>query len=252
MAQPNSRQTLIDYCLRRLGAPVIDINVDPDQIEDCIDDTIQLYQEFHSDATVRTYLKHTVTAADVTNRYIPISSDILYISQLLPLQQSTLASGSGMFSVRYQIALNDIANMQNFIGNLQYYEQLGQYLSTLDMILNGYPQVSFSRHENRLYIHGEWWDGEISEGDILVAEVYQVVDPESNTSVYNDKFVKAYATASIKHRWGNNLSKFEGMQLPGGVTLNGERILGEAQSELEQLEEKMRLEYEFPPEFFVG
>lgn len=252
MAQPNSRQTLIDYCLRKLGAPVIDINVDPDQLEDCVDDALQVFQEYHSEATKRIYLKHQVTATDVTNKWIPISDDVQYLTQLLPLAQGTLGAGSGMFSVRYQIALNDIANMQNFIGNLEYYSQIGQYLNTLDMILNGTPQVTFSRNEGRLYIHGEWWDNEISAGDWLVAEAYQIVDPDTFTSIYNNKFLKRYTAALIKQRWGNNLKKFEGMQLPGGVTLNGQVIYDEATEELAMAEEKMRLEQEPMPDFFIG
>jgi len=253
MAQPNSRQSLIDYCLRRLGAPVIEINVDPDQIEDCIDDAFQYFQEFHQDASNRTYLKHTVTAADVINKYIPISPDVMTVVRLLPPGSSgAFGASSGMFSVQYQVALNDMASMQNFVGNLDYYVQMSQYLDTLDMVLNGTPQVTFSRYQNRLEIHGEWWDSEINEGDILVCEVYQVIDPDSATSVYNNKFIKAYTTSLIKHRWGQNMSKFEGMQLPGGVMISGERILGEAQSEIEQLEEKMRAEYEPMPDFFVG
>lgn len=252
MASPNSRATLKEYCLRRLGAPVIEINVDIDQVEDCIDDAIQLFQEFHGDATKRIYLKHQVTATDVTNKWIPITDDVLYVSQLLPFSQSSFGASTGMFSVKYQIALNDIANMQNFIGNLSYYSQIGQYLNTLDMILNGTPQVTFQRHENRLYIFGEWWDEEIKEGDYLVAEVYQTVDPDINTSIYNNIFIKAYTTALIKYRWGSNMSKFEGMQLPGGVIISGERIMSEAAAEIERLEERLRIEYEPMPSFFVG
>jgi hypothetical protein len=247
-----SRPELITHCLRRLGHPVIEVNVSTEQMEDCVDDTIQLYQEFHSDATYRTFLKHQITAADVTNKYVSISSDVLYVTRMLPLAEGSLGASSGMFSVRYQIALNDMATMQNFIGNIQYYEQLGQYLSTLDMVLNGSPIINFQRKQNRLYIHGEWWDNELSEGDWIVIEAYQIVDPTTHTSIYNDMFVKNYTTSLIKQRWGQNMSKFEGMQLPGGVTISGREMLLEANQELKDLEEKMRLEYEPMPDFFIG
>lgn len=251
MASPNSRATLKAFCLRRLGAPVIEVNVSPEQIEDCIDDAIQFFQEFHGDATLRTYLKHLVTADDVLNEYIPLSNNIQMVTQLLPFS-STSSGGTGMFSVQYQMRMNDIQNMTNFGGGLAYFEQMGGYLSLIDMVLNGTPQVTFQRMENKLYIHGEWWNSQIKVGDYLVAEVYQVVDPSTTTSIYNNIFIKNYTTALIKFRWGQNMSKFEGMQLPGGVTISGERILGEAQAEVERLEEKLRLEYEPGPDFFVG
>ena len=252
MASPTSRDTLTEHCLRRLGAPVIEINVDPDQVEDCIDDTIQFYQEFHSDATYRTYLKHTLTADDVANEWIPVSSDVHYVKSLLNYSESNIGTGSGMFSLKYQIAMSDLHNAGTFFGNIQYYYQMGQYLNTLDMILTGTPITEFQRKGNRLHIFGEFWDQELDVGDIVIYECYVVIDPETQTSVYNDIFVKNYTTALIKQRWGQNMSKFEGMQLPGGVTISGERILAEANAEIERLEDKMRLEYEPMPDFFVG
>lgn len=253
MATPTSRQTLTDYCLRRLGAPVIEINVDPDQIEDCIDDAIQFYQEFHQDATRRTFFKHAVTAVDVTNEWIPLDSSIHYVKTILPINSSSIGGGAGPWSLKYQIAINDLWNSgSTFFGDLTYYEQIGQYLNTLDMVLTGTPITEYQRKGDRLYIFGEWWDQEIKAGDYIVVEAYVTIDPETETSIYNDIFIKAYTTALIKHRWGQNMSKFEGMQLPGGVTISGERILNEAFSEIERLEEKMRLEYEPMPDFFVG
>lgn len=252
MAAPNSRQSLIDYCLRRLGAPVIEINVDPDQVEDCIDDAIQFYQEFHSDATYRTFLKHQITSTDVANEYITLSSDVHYIVQLLPFNTSTIGGGSGPWSLKYQIAVSDLYNSNGFYADLKYYEQMGQYLNTLDMVLTGTPITEYQRKGNRLHIYGEWWDNELKVGDYIVIECFVTIDPDVQVSIYNDKFLKAYTTALIKQRWGQNMSKFEGMQLPGGVTISGERILNEAASEIEQLEEKMRLEYEPMPQFFVG
>jgi len=251
MAAPTSRQGLIDYCLRRLGDPVIEINVDVDQLEERIDDSLQMYQEYHSDATVKTYLKHLVTADDVTNEYIPISSSIIFVSRLLPVNNAFGASRN-FFDVKYQMMLNDIADLQNWAGDLAYYEQMQQYLSLLDMKLNGHPQVEFSRRQNRLYIHGDFADKDIKAGDYIIAEVYQIVDPDTHTSVYDDMWLKEYSTALIKQQWGANLIKFEGMQLPGGVSLNGRQLFDDAMQDIERLRERIRLEHELPPNFFVG
>lgn len=251
MAPPNSRDTLIDYCKRRLGDPVLEINVDEGQIEDRVDEAIQYYQEYHSDATIRTYLKHLVTATDVANEYIPISTDILYISQLFPTS-SSFGSSVNFFDIKYQMMLNDIADLQNFAGDLAYYEQMNQYLSLLDMKLNGTPQVQFSRHQDRLYIFGDFADKDIKAGEYLVAEVYTILDPDTHTSIYNDMWLKEYTTALIKQQWGMNLIKFEGIQLPGGVVLNGRQLYDDASTEIENLRQRIREEHEFPADFFVG
>jgi len=251
MAGPSSRETLIEYCLRRLGDPVIEINVDPDQLEDRVDEALQYYQEFHSDATVKTYLKHQVTASDVSNEYISVSDSVIFVKKLFPIS-SSFNNSINFFDIKYQMMLNDIADLQNFAGDLAYYDQMQQYLSLLDMKLNGTPQVNFSRRQGRLYIHGDFQDKDIQADDYIVAEVLQIVDPETHTSVYNDKWLKSYTTALIKRQWGANLIKFEGMQLPGGVQLNGRQIFEDALNDIERLEEKIRLEQELPVDFFVG
>ncbi len=251
MAAPTSRDTLIEHCKRRLGDPVIEINVDDDQVSDRVDEALQYYQEFHSDATHRTYLKHLVTGADVANEYITLASTIQFVSRLFPIA-SAFGYSHNFFDIKYQMMLNNIADLQNFAGDLAYYEQLQQYLSTLDMQLNGTPQVTFVRKMNRLYIHGEFHNKDIKENDYIVAEVYQTIDPDTHTSVYNDMWLKEYTTALIKEQWGQNLIKFEGMQLPGGVTLNGRQIYDDAKTEIDQLREKIRLEQELPPDFYVG
>lgn len=251
MANPTTREELIEYCKRRLGDPVIEINVDDDQVEDRVDEALQYYQEFHSDATVKTYFKHQVTATDIANEYIPISSDIIFVSRLFPLA-SSFSYSHNFFDIKYQMMLNDIADMQNFAGDLAYYEQLQQYLSVLDMTLNGTPQTTFSRRQGRLYIHGDFQDNDIKENDYLIAESYQIVDPNTHTSVYNDMWLKDYTTALIKEQWGMNLIKFEGMQLPGGVTINGRQLFDDARQEIESLRERIRLEHEMPADFFVG
>ena len=251
MAAPNSRDTLIDYCKRRLGDPVIEINIDDEQVEDRIDEALQYYQEYHTDATVRTYLQHLVTATDVTNKYIPISTNTLFVSKVFPLSR-TFGDNMNFFDIKYQMMLNDIADLQNFAGDLGYYEQLNQYLSMLDMKLNGHPQVTFSRHQDRLYLHGDFETQDIKEGEYLVAEVYNIVDADSHTSIYNDMWLKEYSTALIKQQWGANLIKFEGVMLPGGVTFNGRQLYDDATQEIQQLRERIRDEHDLPPDFFVG
>lgn len=251
MAAPSSRDTLIEYCLRRLGDPVIEINVDPDQLEDRVDEALQYYQEFHSDATVKTYLKHQVTADDVSNEYISISSNVIFVQKLFPIS-SSFNNSMNFFDIKYQMMLNDIADLQNFAGDLAYYDQMQQYLSLLDLKLNGHPQVNFSRRQNRLYIHGDFQDNDIKEDDYVVAEVLQIVDPSTHTTVFDDMWLKSYTTALIKRQWGANLIKFEGMQLPGGVTLNGRQIYDDAVQDIEKIEEEMQLTYEMPADFYVG
>jgi hypothetical protein len=251
MASPTSRQTLIDYCLRRLGHPVIEVNVDPDQIEDKVDDALQLYRDYHSDGTLRTYLKYLVTSQNVTDGYFTIPTNINYVSRVFPIN-TAFGSSRSFFDVKYQMMLNDITNLYSYMGDVAYYEQIQQYMSTLDMVLNGTPQISFSRRQNRIYLWGDFVDGDVKAGDYLVIEVFEIISPDSATSIYNDPFIKNYTTALIKQQWGMNLMKFEGMTLPGGVTLNGRQFYEDATTELETLRENLRLEGEAPVDFFVG
>lgn len=250
MANPSTRQGLIDYCLRQLGDPVIEINVDPDQLEDRVDEALQYWQDFHSDATLRTYLKHVVTQENIDNGYIPLSSNITYVTRLFPITDST--SSRNFFDIKYQLSLNDFWDLQTYVGDLAYYEQMQQYLSLIDMKLTGTPQVRFSRIQNRLYIDGDLDGEDIKVGDYVVAEVYEIVDGSSFSGVWNNRWLKEYTTAIIKRQWGQNLIKFEGMQLPGGVTLNGRQLYEDALSDIERLKEEMKMEHEFPADFFVG
>lgn len=251
MANPSTRQGLIDYCLRRLGSPVIEINVDIDQIEDRIDEALQYWQEYHSDATYRTYVSHLVGDSDVSREYIQVSPDVLYVTRLFSIS-SAFNGTFNFFDIKYQMMLNDIADLQNFAGDLAYYDQLNQHLSLLDMTLNGYPQVTYSRNMNRLYIHGDFKDEDIKSGQYIIYEAYKAIAPGSHAKVWNDMWLKEYATALIKQQWGSNLMKFEGMQLPGGVTLNGRQMYDDAVVEIERLREKIRTDFEMPADFFIG
>lgn len=246
-----SRQGLIDYSLRKLGDPVIEINVDPDQLEDRVDEALQKYQEFHYDATQKTFYKHQITATDISNGYVSLPASILFVTKMFALS-SSFQSSRNFFDIKYQMMLNDIADMHNYIGDLAYFEQMQQYLSLLDMKLNGLPQVTFTRRQNRLYIHGDFADGDLGEGEYIVIEVHQIVDPEAYTSIYDDMWLKKYTAALIKRQWGSNLIKFEGMQLPGGVMLNGRQLYDDAIQEIDRLEEDLRSTFEEPIDFFVG
>lgn len=246
MAKPNSRETLIDYALRALGAPVIEINVDEDQLEDRVDEAMQFYQEYHSDSIVRNYRKHLVTAEDVTNGYVTVDEQMIFVNNIFPINSST--SQSGMFSVDYQMHFNDMYNLRN-PGGLIDYEMTKQYMAMIDLKVNGMSQrSSFSRHQNRLYVEGD----DLVEGIYIIVEGYDVLDPETYTAIYNDMLLKKYLVALIKRQWGANLIKFEGMVLPGGVTLNGRQIYDDAIADIEKIEETMQLTYEAPIDFFVG
>ena len=250
MAVPNTRQTHIDYCLRRLGDPVIEINVDDDQLEDRVDESLEYFREYHSEALQRTFLKHLVTATDVTNEFITIDSAITQVTKLFSIQTGT--STTNFFDIKYQMMLNDMTDIHGTMGNLAYYDMMQQYLGTIDMMLNGNPQTTFVRKQNRLYIHGDFADGDIVAGKYLVAEVYKEINDSDYTTVWNDLWLKEYTTALFKQQWGQNLIKFDGMVLPGGVTLNGRQIYDDASQDITNLRERIRLEHEMPADFFIG
>jgi len=194
------------------------------------------------------YHKHQITAADVTNEYIDIPDAVTTVQRIFPLNDEN--SSINMFDARYQIHLNDIFDLRN-AGALSNYYQTQQYMSTIDLLLNGTEQVRFNRHMNRLYIDADWGE-DLKENDYVIVDAYRIVDPDTHTDVYNDMFLKRYAVALIKKQWGANLIKFEGMQLPGGVTLNGRQLYDDAVTEIAAVEEQMQLKYEMPPDFFMG
>ena len=249
MAKPTTRAALRDYCLRALGHPVTEINVDDDQIEDRLDEALQFYQEYHSDAVIRTYVKHRVTAQDVANEYITLPDALLFVQRIFPIGGSNISSS--MFSIQYQLNLNDLYGMRN-PGDLIHYEMTRQYMSLLDREFNGMGQtIRFNRHMNRLFIEAKWGD-RIKEGEYIVIEGYVALNPDEYPDIYSDIFLKKYAIALIKRQWGTNLMKFEGIQLPGGVTMNGLAILESANTEIQAIEEQMEARFSMPPDFYVG
>jgi hypothetical protein len=249
MARPNSRQTLAEYCLRALGAPVIEINVDEDQIEDRLDEAIQFYQEYHSDAVVRTFIKHQITENSITNGVITLPDEVLSVTRILNLSGG--GDAADMFSIKYQMFLNDLYGLRN-PSALVNYEITKQYLSLIEMTLTGASQqVTYARHKNQLTIQDDW-QKYMQVGGWIIIECYTSVDPQTYTEVYNDMALKRYATALIKKQWGANLIKFEGMQLPGGVTLNGRQLYDDAVNDIEKMEESWDSKFGMPVDFFVG
>jgi len=247
MAKPTTRATLQDYCLRNLGAPVIEINVDEDQIEDRTDDALQFYQEFHSDGVIREYLKHELTATDITNSYITVADSVTSIVRMLKINAS---SGSTLFDMGYHMRMNDIFMLQGLSTQLQSYEQSQQKLSLIDHTLNTEEHIRFSRHINR--VHMDEGFGDLVAGEFIVLEVYSIIDPGTHADVYNDLYLKKYLTALIKRQWGANMMKFDGFQLPGGITMNGRQMFDDAIEEINGLEEECRLMWMMPDNFLMG
>ena len=247
MAKPNSRSTLQDYCLRNLGAPVIEINVDEDQLEDRTDDAIQFYQEYHSDAVIREYLKHELTATDITNNYITVADSVTSVVRMLKITGTT---GSALFDMGYHMRLNDIFMLQGLGTQMQEYIQAQQKLSLVDHRLQSEEHIRFSRHMNR--VHMDEGYGDLGAGDYIVLEVMSIIDPGTYADVFNDLYLKKYLTALIKRQWGANLMKFQDFQLPGGITLNGRQIYEDAIEEIQGLEEECRLIWAMPDNFLMG
>ena len=247
MAKPTSRATLKEYALRRLGAPVIEINVDDAQLEDRIDDALQFFAEYHFDGVEKTYLKHVVTQTDIDNEYITVDDSVISVTKLFQFSEGTV----NLFDVRYQMALNDFYGLRNPNQSMVQYDITKRHLSLIQDILAPEKMIRFSRVTNRLKVDMDWSE-EVTVGDYLVAEAYATLDPETWTEIYNDRLLKRYVTELFRRQWGSNLSKFEGIQLPGGVSFNGREIMERAQTEIDKIEENVQLMYELPPDFMVG
>jgi len=248
MTQPTSRTTFKDYCKRKLGHPVIELNLDDDQIEDTIDDAIAYWQEYHFDGVEKVFLKHTITATDITNEYISIASPVISVVRILPIPSFDSFQG-GFFNEEYQARLNDLNSFQG--SSLIQWAMTQTNFSLVSNLFNIAPTVLFNRKQNRLYLETDW-DDKFNADDILIVEAYRILDPATYTEVWNDMFLKKYTTALIKRQWGENLKKFTGVVLPGGITLDGKTIYDEAVEEIRQIEEEMSLKYELPVDFNVG
>lgn len=258
MPAVTNRQTFKDYCLRRLGFPTIDINVDDDQIEDRIDDAFQYWQDYHFDALQKVYYIKRLDSTDMTNRYINLDPsvtvdsgnnqvNIVGVTRVFPITDS-LASVN-MFDLRYQLRLNELYDFTS--ASYINYTLTQQHLRSLEIMFTGEVPIRFQRHMHRLFI--DWnWGASVSAGAVVIAECYAMIDSAQYASVWNDRWLKEYATALIKRTWGTNLKKFAGVQLPGGVTLNGQQIYDEAVQEIKDLELEMGNSYELPVDWYLN
>ena len=268
MATPSTRETLKQYCLRNLGKPVIDINVDDDQVEDRIDEALQYFAQYHVDGVERMYLKYLVTEADITrmttdasetatensitttykraDNFLVVPSSVISVINVFPLSDR---ANLNMFDVRYQLRLNDLYDFSS--TSIVHYQMTMQHLDFLDHILTGETQIRHNQHQNRLYLDMDWQSDVVAD-DYIVIECYRKLDPSTFVDVWDDIFLKKYATQLIKLQWGANLSKFQGIQMLGGVALNGEQIYTQAQEEINKLEEQIQLAYELPPMHMIG
>lgn len=247
MAVPTTRTEFKSYCLRRLGDPVIDINVDDEQVEDRIDDALKYYQDYHFDGTERVLVKHVVTASDKSNGYITLANSIIGVNSILDLGQA--AQSSNLFNIRYQIHLNDLFDLS--ASSYVPYVTAMTHVRMLEELFVGKKPIRYNRHVNKLHIDMDW-TSDIETGEYIIIDCYRVTDPDTYSDVWGDRWLARYATALIKKQWGSNLTKFEGMQLPGGLTFNGAKIYDDAENEITKLEEEMIVGYSLPVTDFVG
>jgi|TARA_B110000914_G_C15477248_1_gene453762 hypothetical protein len=269
MAVPNSKTTLKEYCLRALGKPVIEINVDAEQVDDRIDEAVQYFSQYHYDGVERMYMKYQITEADVTRarsnesvgtgtegsvsnnflnqqNYIVMPSSVLSVMGIFNFNDK---SNLNMFDIRYQMRLNDLYDFSS--TSILHYEMTMRHLDFLDHILIGEKPVAFNMHNNRLYI-GMDWANDVQPGEFIIVECYRKLDPTTYTDIYDDMFLKRYTTALIKQQWGANLSKFQGVTMLGGVSMNGAEIYSQALSEKNKLEEEIRSTFEAPISYMIG
>lgn len=271
MAKPNSKASFKEYIKRRLGAPVLEINVDDDQFDDRIDEAMQYFQEYHYDGSIKTYLKHELTSDNLTQmktntsmvsnpagthdysntafkeqqNYIVLPEFILAVMNIFPFNDK---HNLNMFDLRYQMRLNDIYDLTS--TNILNYSMVQQHISMLDDLLVGQTPIRYNTHQNRLYLDMD--TANVTAGEFIIIECYRKLDPADMTDVYNDMWLKKYATALVKYQWGENLSKFSGVALPGGVTLDATQMKTEAQEEITRLEEESRLNFDMMPIDLMG
>tara|TARA_B100000686_G_C16637859_1_gene888326 strand:- start:295 stop:1131 length:837 start_codon:yes stop_codon:yes gene_type:complete len=278
MAKPSNREELVDYCLRKLGAPVLEINVDDDQVDDLVDDALQLFNERHFDGVERMYLKYKITQDDInrgsakgtsgngivstaatstastpvtynwyeTSNYLQVPESVLGVEKIFRFDTSTISGG--MFSIKYQLFLNDLYHF-NSVELLQY-AMTKTYLEDIDFLLTADKQIRFNKRQDRLYLDIDW--GSETVDNWIILDCYRALDMAACGGCWNDFFLKKYLTSLIKRQWGQNLIKFRGTKLPGGIELNGREIYDDAEKELETIISKMSTDYELPPYDFIG
>jgi hypothetical protein len=277
MAQPASRSDLINYCKRQLGAPVLEINIADEQVDDLVDDALQYFHERHFDGVVQTYLKYKITQEDIdrgkgtnsvgivtttvdttivgtattfsyteNSNYIQVPPSVIGVNKIFRFDTSTISGG--MFSLKYQLFLNDIY----FFSSMEMltYAMTKTTLADIDFLLNTESQIRFNQRQDRLYLDIDW--GSIAKDEYIILDCWRLLDPNDFTRVYNDSFLKRYLTALMKRQWGQNLIKFQGVKLPGGIELNGRQIYDDAEKDLQIIREQMSNTYELPPLDMIG
>jgi len=253
----SSRENLKDYALRRLGFPVIEINVDDAQVEDRIDDALEFFSHYHFDGVEQIFVPYIITQTDIENKYINTNNisagstggEIIAINKIFIIDQSVQ---SGMFSVQYQLMLNDYFNgFLTGTSNLNYYDTTKQYLSLLQQFLSPEKQIQFSRVTNKLTIQADWSET-FNVGDKILVQAYVALNPETYPEIYNDRLLKEYVTALIKRQWAANLSKFSNIPLPGGARFDAAAMYQDAMTEITQIEATVQSKYELPVDFMVG
>ena len=254
MSRPSTREQFTDYCLRRLGFPVIEINVAEEQVDDRIDDALSKYWDYHFDGVEEDYLIVPITSNDVSNGYITLEEKVFSVISILPIgNDSSVGIGAGdLFNAQYQFYMNDFYGSNNIVSsNLEYLSSLKSYLSTAQMTVSPINSFNFNRKTNRLRFN-ESLSRLKEKSSSIVIKVYKKIDETVFSDVWDDEFLKEYATALIKKQWGENLKKFGNMNLPGGITLNGEAIFNEAIADIERLETKLTIDLQIPNDFFMG
>ena len=276
MAQPSSRQGLIDYAKRQLGYPVLEINVAEEQFQDLLDDAVQIFQERHFDGIERMYLKYKITDDDISRgrargageslgitttsatgagttfnfeentNFLQMPPSVVGVNQIFKIRSDTVYDG--LFNIKYQLFLNDLYQFGSI--DLLQYSMVQTYLEDITFLLNPDMRYRFNIRQDRLYIDTDW--ATTTAGDYFVIDCFRILDPEDFPRVWNDPFIKRYLTALAKKQWGQNLIKFQGVQLPGGVQLNGREIYEDGQRELDEIRSKMSMDYEMPPLDVVG
>lgn len=257
MATVSSRAEFKDYCLRKLGFPVLEINVDPDQVEDRVDEALQYYQMYHFDGIQKTYYIHAITQEDIDNRYLDLSdvrdnsnnaTEVIGVTRIFPMYDSQ--ASISMFDLRYQLRLNELYDFTS--ASYINYTMTMQHLRMLEQLFVGEVPIRYQRHMEKLFIDWAWGQQQAPVGQIVVVECYTIIDPNVYNRVWNDWWLKRYATALIKQQWGSNLKKFGNIQLPGGVVLNGDKIFEESVAEIEELEKDMENNFGGVPEFYLN
>lgn len=246
MALPVSRDQFKEYCLRRLGKPVIDINVDNSQIDDRIEEALQYYQEYHFDGARKVYVSHPITAADKTNRYITLPEEMFSVVNVFDIGDST--STNNLFNIRYQLSLNDIFDTAHF--RMDGYYLVMRHISFLEEILVGKVPIRFNQHTDRVFLDMDW--AKVVTGEFIIIEGYERMDPDTWPDIWSDRWLIRYTTALFKKQWGLNLKKYDGMQLPGGITFSGQTIYQEAEEEIGKLEEEMMSSFSLPVADMMG